>query len=87
MEQLVARQAHNLEVARSNPASATSEAQAYAWAFFLRGQDPSRALGRTFLLRFASQASLRAEHESCLYKKIRLSVLTDSRICIVQEID
>ena len=35
VEQLVARQAHNLEVARSNPASATSEAQANAWASFL----------------------------------------------------
>ena len=72
----------------TNPASATSEAQAFAWAsFVLRSRDPSRAPGRTFLLRFASQASLRAERESCHHKKIRLSALTDSRICIVQEID
>ena len=33
VEQLVARQAHNLEVARSNPASATQqEAQEKSWA-------------------------------------------------------
>ena len=36
MEQLVARQAHNLEVARSNPASATiEEMQAERLAFFM----------------------------------------------------
>ena len=35
MEQLVARQAHNLEVARSNPASATTGTQAYAWVLFV----------------------------------------------------
>ena len=34
MEQLVARQAHNLEVARSNPASATIAAQEAAFFFF-----------------------------------------------------
>ena len=35
MEQLVARQAHNLEVARSNPASATKEGCKLKWlAFF-----------------------------------------------------
>ncbi len=37
MEQLVARQAHNLEVARSNPASATIAAQEAAFFLF---QDP-----------------------------------------------
>ena len=36
VEQLVARQAHNLEVARSNPASATQqEMQAKRLAFFV----------------------------------------------------
>ena len=33
VEQLVARQAHNLEVARSNPASATQEARHYVSGF------------------------------------------------------
>ena len=31
---MVARQAHNLEVARSNPASATTGTQAFAWVLF-----------------------------------------------------
>ena len=61
MEQLVARQAHNLEVARSNPASATSK---NATAFFFRFKAVSeRAPGRRSS---QSEASLRAERESCL---------------------
>ena len=37
VEQLVARQAHNLEVARSNPASATTEPDNCRVLFVLRG--------------------------------------------------
>ena len=41
VEQLVAHQAHNLEVARSNPASATMAT--YGLPFLLLRQNPSRA--------------------------------------------
>ena len=68
MEQLVARQAHNLEVARSNPASATSK---NATAFFFRFKAVSeRAPGRRSS---QSEASLRAERESCLQIKNKIS--------------
>ena len=45
VEQLVARQAHNLEVARSNPASATTKKMQAITAciFLLLRQNPSRA--------------------------------------------
>ena len=41
VEQLVARQAHNLEVARSNPASATHEAQVIDLGFLRLYNPPS----------------------------------------------
>ena len=52
MEQLVARQAHNLEVARSNPASATLEAQVVDLGFFRYMEAESFTCCRsTFIMR------------------------------------
>ena len=63
VEQLVARQAHNLEVACSSLASATQK-PSKSWAsFVLLRQDSSHAPGRSSS---QSEASLWAERESCL---------------------
>ena len=57
MEQLVARQAHNLEVARSNPASATTEPDSSRVSFVYGGFD--RAPGRRSLTKVKAFASKR----------------------------
>ena len=63
VEQLVARQAHNLEVACSSPASATQKPDENRASFVLFRQYPSHAPGRSSS---QSEASLWAERESCL---------------------
>ena len=65
MEQLVARQAHNLEVARSNPASATTAAGRLAHNLEVARSNPASATtaaGRLlFLLPSANPASCHFE--------------------------
>ena len=91
VEQLVARQAHNLEVARSNPASATTEAQTRRLGFFVFVRYDSRVRptvgsscsGKRFFETMTNPASATTETQTpCL--GFFVLVRPDSRVRLIK---